>query len=405
MKTDFFKYQAQTSPHPLAIEIASAKGNYVYDTSGKAYLDFVAGVSANSLGHRSLAVTTAIKKQLDQYTHVMVYGEFVQAPQVELAKLLVQHLPKGLDQVYLTNSGTEATEAALKLAKRVTNRFEIISAKNSYHGNSQGAMSIAGNEITKRAFRPLIPGSQFIAFNDLDDLKKISTKTAAVILETIQGGAGFITPKEGYLQAVKNRCEEVGALLILDEIQSGIGRTGSLFEFENQQIIPDILITGKGLGGGMPIGAFIASSENMALLQEHPKLGHITTFGGHPVIAAAGLATLQEILKPELLTGVKEKETLIRHHLIHPLIKEIRGKGLMLALIVDTAELANQIILQALDKGLILFWLLFEPKAIRITPPLNISDEELIKGCNLLIEVMDNVFTSCDFLDWTGQRH
>jgi len=402
MKEDFFKYQAQTTPTPLAIEIASAKGSYIYDTDGKEYLDFVAGVSANTLGHQPKSVTKAIKKQLDSYTHVMVYGEFVQQPQVELSKLLVKNLPKGLDSVYLTNSGTEATEGALKLAKRVTNRFEIIAAKNGYHGNSQGAMSVAGNEETKSAFRPLIPGTKFIEFNNFTAINKITVKTAAVILETIQGGAGFIVPEKGYLKAVKERCKQVGALLILDEIQSGVGRTGKLFEFENHNIIPDILITGKGLGGGMPIGAFISSSENMALLQENPKLGHITTFGGHPVIAAAGLATLQEVLKPKLMADISRKEALFRKSLIHPMIKEIRGKGLMLALLIDTPELASQIILRALDKGLILFWLLFEGRAVRITPPLNISDEEITKGCDILIEVMDNVFCDCNYLKWAG---
>ncbi len=391
MKNDFYKYQAQTTPHPLAIEIASAKGSYVYDTKGKAYLDFIAGVSANTLGHRPDVVIKAIKKQLDTYTHVMVYGEFIQAPQVALSKLLVENLPKTLDNVYLTNSGTEATEAALKLAKRYTNRYEIIAAKNAYHGNSQGAMSVAGNENSKAAFRPLIPGIKFIEFNNLKDLEKITAETAAVILETIQGGAGFIVPNKGYLKAVKKRCLEVGALLILDEIQSGLGRTGKLYEFENHGIVPDILITGKGLGGGMPIGAFIASHEKMTLLKEHPKLGHITTFGGHPVIASAGLATLQELLKSNLMQEVERKEKLFRKLLVHPLITEIRGKGLMLALLVDHSKIASKIVLQAKEKGLLLFWLLFEPRAVRITPPLSISTLEIKKGCKLLLEVLDEV--------------
>ena len=399
MKSDFLKYQAQTSNHPLAIEIESAKGSYVFDTSGKAYLDFVAGVSANTLGHQPKRVSDAISKQLKKYTHVMVYGEFVQEPQVALAKLLVEHLPDSLNNVYLTNSGTEATEGALKLAKRHTNRSEIIAAKNSYHGNSQGAMSVAGNEQTKAAFRPLIPGSRFIEFSNFEEIDTITTKTAAVILETIQGGAGFILPQPGYLKAVKERCEEVGALLILDEIQSGIGRTGKLFEFENQQVTPDILITGKGLGGGMPIGAFIASRELMALLQEHPKLGHITTFGGHPVIAAAGLATLKEVIETDLMAQVDAKEKRIRELLEHPLLQEIRGKGLMLAVMVESDEIASKIILKALDKGLILFWLLFEGRAIRITPPLTISMKELEEGCELLLEAMDDVFITCKHVE------
>jgi len=390
VKTDFFTYQAQTTPHPLALEISHAKGSYVFDVSGKKYLDFIAGVSANSLGHNHKKVSEAVKNQLDKYTHVMVYGEFIQQPQVELCKALAQTLSKNSHRVYLTNSGTEATEGALKLAKRFTGRTEIISAKNAYHGNTQGAMSVCGAEKQNRAFRPLIPGVKFIEFNNDADLVKITTKTAAVILETIQGGAGFIEPKNNYLSKIQQRCHEVGALFILDEIQTGIGRTGKFWGFENYQVIPDIVITGKGLGGGMPIGAFIASNEMMSCLQEHPKLGHITTFGGHPVIAAAGLATVQEITSSTLITDTLRKEKLIRNLLKHPLIKEIRGKGLMLALMVDSPELASKIILQSLEKGLFLFWLLFEGRAVRITPPLTISDDEIEEGCAILLDVLEN---------------
>jgi acetylornithine/N-succinyldiaminopimelate aminotransferase len=391
LKEDFLKYQAQTSPHPLAITISKAKGSYIYDDKGKAYLDFVAGVSANSLGHGHPKVKKAIKKQLDLYTHVMVYGEFRQKPQVALTKLLAKHLPACLQTTYLTNSGTEATEGALKLAKRITGRTEIIAAKMGYHGNTQGAMSVCGNEEQNRAFRPLIPNSKFIAFNNEADLDKITSKTAGVILETIQGGAGFIVPKNNYLKKVKERCQKVGALLILDEIQTGFGRTGKLFGFENYNVIPDILVVGKGLGGGMPIGAFIASQEYMSLLSHHPKLGHITTFGGHPVIAAAAYATLKQIIKPKLLTSVKENEDIIRTLLIHPEIKEIRGIGMMLVLIVKDADFASKVILTCLDRGLILFWLLFEGNAIRITPPLNISKDDLKKGCQTLISVIDEL--------------
>jgi acetylornithine/succinyldiaminopimelate/putrescine aminotransferase len=293
--------------------------------------------------------------------------------------------------VYLTNSGTEATEGALKLAKRVTGRAEIIAAKNSYHGNTQGAMSVSGVEQQNRAFRPLVPGTKFIQFNNEADIEKITHKTAAVILETIQGGAGFIEAKNGFLQKVKQKCDEVCALLILDEIQTGIGRTGTFWGFENYNVTPDIVITGKGLGGGMPIGAFIAPFRMMELLKDNPKLGHITTFGGHPVIAAAGLATVTEIKSSTLIPEALRKEQLIRQHLQHPYIKEIRGKGLMLAAIVDTPELASKIILTCLERGLILFFLLFETKAIRISPPLTISDEEIIKGCNLILQVIDEV--------------
>jgi len=391
MKKDFFKHQAQTTPHPLALEISYAKGSYIYDTSEKQYLDFVAGVSACSLGHQHPRVTDAIKKQLDSYSHVMVYGEYIQAPSVLLAKLLAKHLPKSLGNTYLVNSGTEAVEGAMKLAKRATGRSEVISAKNAYHGNTQGSMSIMGYEERKQAFRPLLPDVNFIEFNNLDDLSKITIKTAALVLETIQGGAGFIEPKNDYLQLVKQRCKEVGALLILDEIQTGFGRTGKLFGFENYNCTPDILVMGKGMGGGMPIGAFSASTELMTLLQDNPKLGHITTFGGHPVIAASALATLQEITETNLMQEVLEKEALIRKHLVHSLIKEIRGKGLMLTALVDTPDICNEVILNCQNNGLILFWLLFEPKAIRITPPLTISNDEIIKGCNIITDTLNKL--------------
>ena len=389
MKEDFFKYQAQTSPHPLAIEISHANGCYIYGANGKEYLDFVAGVSANTLGHNHPLISQAIKDQVDKYTHVMVYGEFVQQPQVDLCKLLAANLPKPLETVYLTNSGTEATEGALKLAKRFTGRSEIIAAKNGYHGNTQGSMSVCGAEEQNSAFRPLIPGIKFITFNNLNDLNKITTKTAGVILETIQGGAGFIESQNNYLKKVKEKCLEVGALLILDEIQSGIGRTGKLFGFENYNLVPDIIVAGKGLGGGMPIGAFISSHQIMDCLKQHPKLGHITTFGGHPVIAAAALATLTELLNSDLMEQALQKERLFRKLLVHPLITEIRGRGLMLSPMVASSEMASKVILKCLDKGLIMFWLLFEGKAIRITPPLTISEEEIYKGCNILIEVLN----------------
>ena len=388
MNSDFFTYQAQTTPHPLSLEVSYAKGTYVYDTQNKPYLDFIAGVSANTLGHQHPKVSEAIKNQVDSYAHVMVYGEFIQKPQLELCKALVNTLPKKLSSVYLTNSGTEATEGALKLAKRFTGRSEIIAAKNGYHGNTQGSMSVCGNEGQNRAFRPLIPGIQFIEFNNVENLNLITHKTAAVILETIQGGAGFILPTNNYLKKVKAKCLEVGALLILDEVQTGIGRTGTFWGFENFDVIPDILIAGKGLGGGMPIGAFITAKEIMDAFKDNPKLGHITTFGGHPIIAAAGLATITELNNTNLITDSLHKEQLFRNYLQHPSIKEIRGKGLMLALIVETPEMASKIILEALDNGLLLFWLLFEGSAIRITPPLTISDEEIKKGCEILLNVI-----------------
>lgn len=391
MKADFFKHQAQTSPYPLSLEISHAKGSYIYSTSNKKYLDFVAGVSANSLGHTHPKVINAIKNQLDLYAHVMVYGEFIQQPQVDLCKILAKNSPKNLNTVYLTNSGTEATEGAIKLAKRATQRSEIIAAKNSYHGNTQGAMSVSGVEKQNQAFRPLIPGTKFISFNKHTEITKITNKTAAVILETIQGGAGFIAPENNYLNEIKKRCKEVGALLILDEIQTGIGRTGTFWGFENYNVVPDIIITGKGLGGGMPIGAFIASFEMMNLLKENPKLGHISTFAGNPIIAAAGLATVTEITSSTLITETLRKEKLIRKHLNHQKIKEIRGKGLMLAALVETPELATKIVYKCLENGLILFFLLFEGSALRITPPLTISDEEIIEGCTIIKNAIDEL--------------
>ncbi len=391
MKTDFLTYQAQTTPHPLSLEISHAKGSYVYDTNNKSYLDFIAGVSANTLGHNHPKVSEAIKRQVDAYTHVMVYGEFIQKPQLELSRALAHTIPNKICAVYLTNSGTEATEGALKLAKRFTGRTEIIAAKNAYHGNTQGAMSVCGAEKQNSAYRPLIPGVRFIEFNLEKDLEKITTNTAAVILETIQGGAGFIVPIQQYLRKVQERCNQVGALLILDEIQSGIGRTGTFWGFENYECSPDVVITGKGLGGGMPIGAFIAEKKVMSVLQDKPKLGHITTFGGHPVIAAAALATLHEIKASNLIAETLRKEQLIRSHLQHSGVKEIRGKGLMLAVLVETPEIASKIILKCMDKGLFLFWLLFEGRAIRITPPLTISDEELKEGCARIVQVMNDV--------------
>ncbi len=390
MKSDFLKYQAQTSSHPLLLEIKKAKGSYVYDKHDKKYLDFIAGVSSNTLGHQPESVVRAIKQQLDSYMHVMVYGEFVQEPQAALAKLLAQHLPSTLNCTYLTNSGTEATEGAIKLAKRVSGRYEIIAANNAYHGNTQGAMSVCGNEEQNGAFRPLIPGVSFIDFNNEEDLLKINHNTAGVILETIQGGAGFIEPKNNYLEKVMNRCQEVGALFILDEIQSGIGRTGTFFAFQQYNVCPDILITGKGLGGGMPIGAFISSQDYMLQLTENPKLGHITTFGGHPVISAAALATLKALFNSSLMQLSLEKETLIRKLLVHDDILEIRGKGLMLALIMKKPTQADHLILEGIKHGILLFWLLYEPRAVRITPPLTISEKEIIEGCRLILDILNS---------------
>jgi acetylornithine/N-succinyldiaminopimelate aminotransferase len=397
MKTDFIKYQAQTSPYPLGMEVSHAIGSYIFDTNKKKYLDFVAGVSACSLGHQHPRVKQAIKDQLDKYSHLMVYGEYSQSPAVQYCKLLVENLPPTLNKVYLVNSGTEACEGALKLVRRVTGRSQLISCHNAYHGNTMGSMSVMGFEERKQVFRPLIPDVDFITFNNEEDIQKITTKTAGIILESIQGGAGFIQPENDFLAKVKKRCEEVGALLIVDEIQPGFGRTGKLFGFENYNVVPDVVIIGKGMAGGMPVGGFIADEKYMDLLSHDPKLGHITTFGGHPVIAAACLATLQEILEKDYAKQSLEKEKIFRELLVHPLITEIRGRGLMLAAMTEKPEITDQVILRCQEKGLILFWLLFEGKAIRITPPLTISEEEIKEGCKILLEVLDEVLKSLKF--------
>jgi|SRR6218665_82687 len=391
MNTDFLKYQAQTSPYPLGMEVSHAEGSYIYDTNNKKYLDFVAGVSACTLGHKNERVNNAIKDQLDKYSHVMVYGEYSQSPAVQYCKLLASLLPKPLDKTYLVNSGTEATEGALKLARRITGRSQLISCFNAYHGNTMGSMSVMGFEERKQPFRPLLPDVDFITFNNEGDIEKITTKTAGIILESIQGGAGFIQPENGFMKKVRERCNEVGAMMIIDEIQPGFGRTGKLFGFENYDVVPDIIIMGKGMGGGMPVGAFTASSANMDLLSDHPKLGHITTFGGHPVIAAACLATLKEITETNLIEQTLVKEKLFRSLLVHDLITEVRGKGLMLAAMTNDPEITNLVILKCQDKGLILFWLLFEGKAIRITPPLTVSEDEIREGCAIILQTMDEI--------------
>ena len=391
MNKDFIKYQAQTSPYPLGMEVSHASGSYIYDTDGNAHLDFVAGVSACTLGHCHPNVVSAIKEQVEKYMHVMVYGEYAQSPATTYTKLLAANLPEPLEVTYLVNSGTEAIEGALKLARRYTGRSEIIAAKSAYHGNTMGSLSLMDFEERKSVFRPLLPDIYHIEFNNEEDLEKITHKTACVILETIQGGAGFILPKNGYLKKVKNRCKEMGALLILDEIQPGFGRTGKLFAFEHFDCIPDILVIGKGMASGLPVGAFTSSIEIMHTLSENPKMGHITTFGGNPVIAASSLATLNMLLNSSLIEDTLKKELLFKKLLKHPKIKEIRGKGLMLALIMDTPETANELVLQAKEKNLILFWLLFENRAVRISPPLTITKKEIQEGCEIILALLNSL--------------
>ena len=391
MKQEFFKYQAQTTPFAAGFEVEKAEGSYIYGKDGNAYLDFVAGVSANTLGHSHPIVVNAIKEQAARYLHVMVYGEYAQEKPVALCQLLAEATPEPLEVTYLVNSGAEAIDGALKLAKRYTGREEIISMKNSYHGNTHGALSVSGNEVHKREFRPLLPMISFIEFNNEEEFSKITEKTACVIAETIQGAAGFLTPSQNYFKNLKKRCEEVGALLILDEIQPGFGRTGKLFSFEHYDMVPDILVMGKGMGGGVPVGAFMSSAEIMKSLQHSPKLGHITTFGGNPLIAAASYATLKEVLDSGLMNEVNEKESLFRELLVHPKIKKVNGRGLMLAVELESPDYTLKVAKRCMEKGLIVFWQLYRNEFMRISPPLTLTQNEIRKGCQIILQALDEV--------------
>ena len=391
MKQEFFKYQAQTTPFAAGFEVEKAEGSYIYGKDGNAYLDFVAGVSANTLGHSHPIVVNAIKEQADRYLHVMVYGEYAQEKPVALCQLLAEATPAPLEVTYLVNSGAEAIDGALKLAKRYTGREEIISMKNSYHGNTHGALSVSGNEFHKREFRPLLPMISFIEFNNEEEFSKITEKTACVIAETIQGAAGFLTPSQNYFKNLKKRCEEVGALLILDEIQPGFGRTGKLFSFEHYDMVPDILVMGKGMGGGVPVGAFMSSAKIMKSLQHSPKLGHITTFGGNPLIAAASYATLKEVLDSGLMNEVNEKEALFRELLVHPKIKKVNGRGLMLAVELESPDYTLKVAKRCMEKGLIVFWQLYRNEFMRISPPLTLTQNEIRKGCQIILQALDEV--------------
>jgi len=388
MKEDFFAYQAQTSLHPLSMEVSRAMGSYIYDSQGGAHLDFVAGVSACNLGHCHPKVVRAVQEQAAKYMHVMVYGEYILPPAVALAKKLASLLPAGLETTYLVNSGTEAVEGAMKLARRATGRPGLLAARGAYHGNTTGSLSLMDYEARKAPFRPLMPGVGHIRFNEEADLERIGKDTAAVVLETIQGSAGMVLPEKDFLKKVRDRCTKTGALLILDEIQPGFGRTGTLFAFEHYDCIPDILVMGKAMASGLPVGAFTASTALMRQLSVAPELGHITTFGGNPVIAAAALATLEEISSGTIMQEVAAKEARLRERLQHPLIREMRGNGLMLALMMESGEMADRLILECAREGLILFWLLFEPRAVRISPPLTISMEEIDAGCDIILKVL-----------------
>lgn len=380
---------AQTSNTPRLLEIERAEGLYLYDGNGKAYMDLVSGFAVSNTGHRHPEIVQAIKDQVDLYMHLSVYGEYVQTPQVKLAQKLTSLLPESLNSVYFTNSGTEATEGAMKLAKRFTGRSEIIAYKNAYHGSSQGALSLMGNEEYKQAYRPLLPGVTFIQHNQKEDLKLITTNTAAVIVETLQGEAGIRVPDLEYLLLLRQKCTETGTLLILDEIQTGLGRTGKLFAFEHFGIAPDILLTAKAFGGGMPLGAFIAPKSIMDALKENPILGHITTFGGHPVCCAAGLASLEVILKEDLMKEVPQKEKLFRELLQHPAIKEVRGKGLMLGIQLSNFNQVENVSKHCVENGVIVDWFLHCETAIRVAPPLIITFDEIRKACKVILEAID----------------
>jgi acetylornithine/succinyldiaminopimelate/putrescine aminotransferase len=384
----FLAHLAQTTDFPLAIEVEKAEGIYLYGPNGERYMDLISGIGVSNVGHRHPKVVEAIHHQVDQYLHLMVYGEYIQSPQTALAKALVDTLPAPLDNVYLVNSGSEAIEGALKLAKRYTNRREFISCTDAYHGSSQGALSIGGNELFKRAYRPLLPGISQIYYGSFSDLEKITTDTAAVIIETIQGEAGIRVACKEYFQALRARCDQTGTLLILDEIQAGFGRTGTFWAFEPMGIVPDVLVCAKGMGGGMPIGAFIASKELMGVFTNNPLLGHITTFGGHPVSAAASLATIQVLQNENLIEQVETKAALFKSLLVHPSIKAIRNKGLMMAVEFASFDVLKPIIDRAIGLGVITDWFLFCDDSMRIAPPLVITEAEIREACRILLQAI-----------------
>lgn len=380
----FQKHLAQTSDSPLKLEITSADGVYLHGANGQRYLDLISGIGVSNIGHRHPRVMSAIQDQMDKYLHLMVYGEYIQAPQVKLAHALAATLPEKLDKVFLVNSGSEAVEGALKLAKRFTGKTKIVSCFNAYHGSTHGALSVCGNESLKQAFRPLLPDIKLINFGNIDDLACIDNQTAAVIVETVQGEAGVRTASKEYFEALRDTCTRQGCLLILDEIQSGFGRTGKFWAFEHYDIQPDIVVCAKGMGGGMPIGAFISSLEIMHKLTHEPVLGHITTFGGHPLCAAAALATINVIQEEHLVPEVVNKAELFKKNLIHPSIKDVRGKGLLMAVEFENYEMLKPIIDKAIENGVITDWFLFCDQSMRIAPPLTIKNEQIIEACKVI---------------------
>jgi putrescine aminotransferase len=385
----FLSHLAQTTDFPLMIEVEKAEGIYLFGPNGEKYTDLISGIGVSNVGHRHPKVIRAIQDQLDKYLHLMVYGEYVQTPQTLLAKALCDTLPAHLDNVYLVNSGSEAVEGALKLAKRYTNRRGLISCVDAYHGSSHGSLSVGGNEVFKRAYRPLLPGISHIFYGSFSDLEKITEDTAAVIIETIQGEAGIRVACREYFQAIRRRCDQTGTLLILDEVQAGFGRTGKFWAFEHFGIVPDILVCAKGMGGGMPIGAFIANKEVMGVFKNNPLLGHISTFGGHPVSAAASLATIQILTEEKLIEQVETKAELFKSLLIHPKIKAIRNKGLMMAVEFESFDVLKPIIDRAIELGVITDWFLFCDDSMRIAPPLVITEDEIRKACEIILKVIE----------------
>jgi acetylornithine/N-succinyldiaminopimelate aminotransferase len=384
----FLRHVAQTSPTPLGLEIIAAEGLYLHDRSGKRYLDLIGGISVCNTGHRHPRVVQAIKDQADRYLHLLVYGELVQSPQVEYATLLASLLPDKLDNIYFTNSGAEAVEGAMKLAKRVTGRTEIVAFKQSYHGSTQGALSIMGDEYWRNAFRPLLPGIRHTEYNSPEALETITTRTACVIAETIQAERGVFAPDPDWLRSLRGRCDETGTLLVLDEIQTGFGRTGTLWGFQGFGVTPDILLLGKALGGGLPMGAFIAGRDHMWMLTGDPVLGHITTFGGHPLCCAAGLASLQVLLESGWIEQVRSKEALFRRLLVHPTIRVVRSAGLLIAIEFDSFDQNKSVIDACIVSGLLTDWYLFAPQCLRIAPPLSITETEIEKACAIILSVL-----------------
>lgn len=384
----FFDHLGQTSPAPLALEIVKASGTRMWEASGKELIDLIGGISVCNVGHCHPRVVEAVQRQAAEYMHIMVYGELVESPQVRYARRLAELLPPSLNAVFFTASGSEATEGAMKLAKRVTGRPHIVSFKNSYHGSTQGALSIMGSEYWRNAFRPLLPGMVQLTYNNFDDLRFIDGNTACVVAETIQAEAGVKVPANGWLQALRERCTETGTLLVLDEIQCGFGRNGSLFAFEQYGVVPDILLLGKALGGGMPLGAFVADRQLMNALTHQPVLGHINTFGGHPVCCAAGLAALEVLMDEHLIEQIPAKEQLFRSLLSHPVIRDVRSAGLMMAVEFDSFETNKRVIDALIDKGVFTDWFLFAPQCLRIVPPLVITEEEIRTACRLILEVI-----------------